>query len=77
VNTLAITDNDYVLLQKSVLRGGSHLYALDRVQGTWQPLKFPAEGFQDTSYFLLGATGNTLAFWTKGSGFTPQLAAVR
>jgi hypothetical protein len=77
VEALAITDNGYVLLAKSARGTNPRLYALDRSQGTWHALAFPAAGFEGTGYFLLGATGNTLAFWTSGKqGFNAQFASI-
>jgi hypothetical protein len=78
IQAMAITDSGRVLLTKTLHHNNAQLYSLDRTLGVWQKVQFPAVGFEGTSYYLLGVTGNTAAFWTNGSsGFTAHLASVQ
>jgi hypothetical protein len=78
IDSLAITDGGIVLITKSVKGANFQLFALDRKSGLWQKAHFPGVGFEGTGYYVLGSTGNTVAFWTHGTaGLTAQLVSVQ
>ena len=78
IDSLAITEGGTVLITKSIHGTNAQLYALERSIGAWQLIHFPTQGFEGTGYFMLGSTGNKVAFWANGtSGFSAQLANVQ